>query len=443
MFVGAASALIVAAVLYSAWVTGQFTTPAVDRTNGYVSELAARDQPWTRVFRVSDVLSGLVCLGAVAVVPRVAREWAGWLALAAFALLTVASGLFPLDCAALSDPTCVDGGLSHQVHLLVGALAVAAVLAAMVLLGLRWHSWLSWLFTGLSVAATLLTVATFAARHLVGIAHRAQLAMIAVWLVYVALRLLVHDGRAAGHGPPHVVEEGSGPDVLITAGSGGAWFHWDAVAGELAKDHRVVRFDRPGLGLSPPSPYPPTLYVEAARLAALAPAHPRQVTVVAHGTACRHAEAFARLHPLCVAKLVLVDPGCARGPRWRTLGASLGRWLPALGGTWGANAVARLAGPAAHRLVTGAGDPYGVYRMGKVPTAVTGEWLARRDMAADLDEIRADKPFPRIPVTVITAGDRGGCGERLAGELDAELVRLPGSGHQVELDDPGAIVDAV
>ncbi|MFC4007747.1 alpha/beta fold hydrolase [Nonomuraea purpurea] len=446
LYVFAASAFIVAAVLASAWITGQFTTPAVDRTDGFVSELAARDQPWTRLFRVSDGLSGLACALGVALVPRVAREWQGWLALTGFGLFTIVTGLFPLDCATLSDPVCPDRDLSfgHHVHTLAGMLATAAVLAAMTLLSARWRSWVSWLFTGLSVVATTLTMAALAAGHGAGIAHRAQLTMIAVWLVYVALRLLVDDGdHSRGDGVPHVVEQGRGPTVLITSGTAGAWFHWDAVARSLSRTHRVVRFDRPGLGLSPGSTAPPTLYAEAARLAALAPAHPDRVTVVAHGVACWHAEAFARLHPLCVAKLVLVNPVCAAERRPLALARSAGQWLPALGGTWGATAVARLAGPAVHRLVTGGPDPYGIYRLGKVPAAAVGEWLARRDMAADLGRLREGTPFPQAQVTVISSGEKGACRERLAGDLGARLVRLPQAGRQVQSTDPEAVAAAV
>ncbi|MEO3803319.1 alpha/beta fold hydrolase [Nonomuraea sp. B1E8] len=539
----AASALIVAAVLGSAWITGQFTTPAVDRAHGYVSELAARDQPWTRLFRVSDGLAGLACVSGVLLLPRTAREWRGWLAVAAFGLFTFASGVFPLDCAALSDPVCGlrEPSWSHRAHTLAAALSTVCGLAAMVLLGARWRSWVSWLFTWLSVAATLLTVGALAAGQGVGIAHRAQLTMFAIWLVYAALHLLVSDdhetpvpnlvpapiprahearpappapatapgvapgaapgaageaaggvppdadlgevlsagtgmalnagpgvalgavagvppgtsapGRAPGmrpdfgavdgYGPPHVVEQGTGPAVLITAGAAGAWFHWDAVAAQLGRRHRVIRFDRPGLGLSPRTPAPPTLYAEVARLAALAPAHPEQVTVVAHGVACWHAEAFARLHPLCVAGLVLVAPACARERRPLALARSAGRWLPALGGTWGATALARLIGPPAHRLFAGCSDPAGVYSMGKVPAAVVGEWLARRDMAADLHRLREEKPVPGVAVTVISAGERHACQERLARDLAAELVRLPAIGRQVPLEAPEAIVDAV
>ncbi|TMR06706.1 alpha/beta fold hydrolase [Nonomuraea turkmeniaca] len=445
LYVLAASALIVAAVLGSAWITGQFTTPGVDKTHGYVTELAARDQPWTHLFRVSDALSGLACLLGVALVPRVEREWPGWLALAAYALFTIVAAVLPLDCAALSDPACGRQGLSiaHHAHLLAGALATGGGVTAMALLATRWRTRTAWLLAWLTLAATALTAAALAAGRGAGLAHRAQLTLIAVWLVYAALRLLVTDRQPPGHGTPHVVEEGDGPAVLITAGPAGAWFHWDAVAGHLAGTRRVIRFDRPGLGLSPRSPAPPTLYAEVARLAALAPAHPEQVTVVAHGVSCWHAEAFARLHPLCVAKLVFVDPVCPDGRRPQAAARAAGRWLPALGGTWGATAVARLAGPAAHRRLAGVPDPLGVYRMGKVPAAVAGEWLARRDMAADLHRIREDKPFPDVPVTVLYADGRAGCAERLAGDLGAELVYLPRAGRRLHLHAPRAIVDAI
>ncbi|GAB2907675.1 hypothetical protein GCM10027203_03300 [Nonomuraea fastidiosa] len=561
----AACAFIVAAVLGSAWITGQFTTPAVDRTHGFVSELAARDQPWTRLFRVSDGLAGLACVLGVLLVPRVAREWPGWLALAAFGLLTFAGGLFPLDCAALSDPSCGAAGVSlaHRLHETAGTLATLAVLAAMAFLAACWRSWVAWLLTWLSLVTTLLLVIALLAGHGAGLAHRAQLTVIAFWLVYVALHLLVTDdvspervdgdaaegrmagdaaadppadgvaGRADGPGAatddpygegclrvapgrmggvggarvlppppaegrvafpppaeggmappppadsrvppppraggsrvvppppaggcvlppppagasqgagPHVVEQGEGPAVLITAGPGGAWFHWDAVAELLAGSRRVIRFDRPGLGRSPRPVTPPTLYAEVARLAALAPAHPEQVTLVAHGVACWHAEAFARLHPLCLAGLVLVDPACVAGRRPYAAARNAGRWLPALGGTWGAAVLARMTGPVAHRLLTGLPDPSGVYVLGKVPAAVVGEWLARGDMAADLLLLRADKPFPAVPVTVISGEDADECQARLAATLGGRHVRLPGIGRRIPLRAPQAIAGAV
>ncbi|MFI6987335.1 DUF998 domain-containing protein [Nonomuraea wenchangensis] len=445
LYVLAATAFIVAAVLGSAWITGQFTTPAVDRANGYVSELAARDQPWTHLFRVSDALAGLACLLGVALVPRVAGEGPGWAALAAYGLLVAVGAALPLDCAVLSNPGCGAAWPppSRLAHLAAGALCTASALAAMALLAARWRARTAWVMTALAVTATALVGASLAAGRGAGLADRALLTLVAVWLVYVALRLLVADWPVTAHGPPHVVEEGDGPAVLLTGGQGGAWFHWDAVARGLAGARRVIRFDRPGLGLSPRSPAPPSLYAEAARLAALAPAHPERVTVVAQGVACWHAEAFARLHPLCVAALVLVEPACPDRRQPPAAARALGRCLPALGATWGAAALARLTGPAAHRRLAGMPDPYDVYRMGKVPVAVAGEWLARRGMAADLRRLREDKPLPEVPVTVLAAGRDDGCAGRLAAELGGRLVRAPHARRRLQLRDPRMIVDAV
>ncbi|MEV0202149.1 alpha/beta fold hydrolase, partial [Nonomuraea sp. NPDC050691] len=408
----AASAFIVAAVLASAWVTGQFTSPALSGAGGYVSELAARDQPWTRLFRATDALAGLACLVGVALVPRTSREGAGWLALTAFAALTLAGGVFPLDCAMLSDPSCAHRARSpaHYLHTVTWAPSGACGVAAMVLLSLRWHTWPAALLAGASLGATALTgavvtgVAAFTAALLPGVTvltpsaalalapgaastwpsarpseaqavlgldpgllalpagagavQRLQAALLACWLVYAALRLLVRPEPARPGVAPRVARHGTGPAVILTGGLGGAWLPWDRLTWALARGHRVIRFDRPGLGADAPVPLtpwgpgsPPTLYGEAARLAALAPAHPGRVTVVAHGQAAWHAEAFARLHPLRVAGLVLVDPAPGvRGARGTSAaGREAARWLPALGGTWGAAALARRAAPARGR----------------------------------------------------------------------------------------------
>ncbi|NUW31415.1 DUF998 domain-containing protein [Nonomuraea sp. SMC257] len=585
----AASAFIVAAVLASAWVTGQFTTPALSGAGGYVSELAARDQPWTRLFRATDALAGLACLAGVALVPRTAREGAGWLALAVFAALALAGGVFPLDCAVLSDPSCAHRArsLAHHVHAVAQAPSEACGVAAMVLLSLRWHTWPAALLAGASLGATALVGAVstgattlmtvllpggpaltpsaalalaagtspftaaadasalpftpaadafaspFAlpagapaavpslARAVLGLdpgllalpagagaVQRLQAALLAGWLVYAALRLLVRPGPERPGAPPRVVRHGTGPAVILTGGLGGAWLPWDRLTRALARGHRVTRFDRPGLGADAcaaslgacgaASSGPPTLYGEAARLAALAPAHPERVTVVAHGQAAWHAEAFARLHPLRVAGLVLVDPEPGvRGARGTSAtGREAARWLPALGGTWGAAALARLAAPALDRLHTpvpparprpgesgrggseggerghagsaddergrvgsgegergrvGSGEGERGHRRcgrgrcrcagrGQVAAAVAAEWLARRDMAAGLRLLRARRPMPAVPVTVVSTTRRRAPGRRVAAALGAELVRVP---RRALIRDPAALVAAV
>lgn len=420
----AVGAFVVAAVFYCAWIPGQFATPAVDRTHGYLSELAARNQPWSVLFRLTDAATGLLVLAGVALVPRVAREWLGWLALAGFGVFTVADSVFPLDCAALSDPTC-DGG--PLIHTFTSVAATTSVLISMVVLAHLWRSRVAWVIAGAALVATVVMLVTVPLHGPVGVAQRVQVLLIAAWLFSLAIRLATSEVAPRPEGRQHVVSQGSGPAVLLASGLGGTRAQWDAVAADLAEDHTVIRFDRPGLGDSPAVPTPPTLYGEAARLAALAPDHPQRVTVVAHSMAAWHAEAFARLHPLRVSGVVLVDPSCESKEQRRTtkLGRAAGRWLPALGGTWGLHAVAVPAGKDGAHLAAGA-----------------GEWLAYRDMAADLLEIRREHRFPDVRAVVISAGRRDRCQEELAHALRARLDRLPKDGHMVHENNPSAVAEA-
>ncbi|WP_232320326.1 alpha/beta fold hydrolase [Rhodococcus sp. WMMA185] len=107
----------------------------------------------------------------------------------------------------------------------------------------------------------------------------------------------------------HVVVDGKGPPVVLYGGLGGNWFDWDGVAAQLSRDHRVVRIDRPGYGLSPTSNEPPTVQGEAQRiravLAQLAITEP--AIVVGHSLGGIYAEAFARLYPRQTSAVLLLD----------------------------------------------------------------------------------------------------------------------------------------
>ncbi|MDA0638926.1 hypothetical protein OUY22_36415, partial [Nonomuraea sp. MCN248] len=102
--------------------------------------------------------------------------------------------------------------------------------------------------------------------------------------------------------------------------------------------------------------------------------------------------------------------------------------------------------------IAGGADRHRLYRGGRVVAAITGEWLARPAMGAELREIRAGHAMPVVPVTVIRtrwirARSEAGCPERTAAELDARLVHLPahGSGPGPRLPPHAlrAIADAV
>lgn len=150
--------------------------------------------------------------------------------------------------------------------------------------------------------------------------------------------------------PLHVLTEGRGPLCVLSGGLGMAWFDWDAVAALLAPYRTVVRFDRPGLGLSAPAPEPPTLAAEADRIAHLLNAlgHFGPATVVGHSLAGFHAEAFARRHPDRCAGLLLVDASIEDDPRPRLPRALRTAWAGGVAGALSAAGLPRALGPAAH-----------------------------------------------------------------------------------------------
>ncbi|MFB7058736.1 alpha/beta fold hydrolase [Streptomyces vinaceus] len=274
--------------------------------------------------------------------------------------------------------------------------------------------------------------------------------------------------------PLHVVVEGSGPPVVLSAGLAMAWFDWDQVAALLvAQGRTVVRFDRPGHGLSAPATAPPTAAGEARRIAglldALGLAGP--VTVAGHSIAGFHAEAFARLYPERTAALVLVDTSIEEDPRtvWpagvRTGAARvLGRALTAAGLPAALGPLARRATVRASR--TGGPDrpppPAGgppaardlvrlVYRSSRVWRGALLENARYRDTAAEVLALRTGRPLA-VPVTVL-AGYDGTSGRgalrwlarqaELAVRLGARFEVAEPAGHLVMLDRPGLVARVV
>ncbi|WP_433333168.1 alpha/beta fold hydrolase [Spirillospora sp. CA-294931] len=269
----------------------------------------------------------------------------------------------------------------------------------------------------------------------------------------------------AGGERVHVVEDGpaDGPPLLVSSGLGSAWFDWKPTVELLRARHRVVNFDRPGLGLSPVGQAPPSLRRDVAILAGLARRERVPVTLVAHSMAGFHAEGLARLHPELVRALVLVDPSYERDPCSLRVSAALNPAAKALGSALEFTRAAKLVGPLGRRLVmrqTSDGDApadpdevESVYGRGEVLGTVLAEELAYREMAVDLDDLRGRRPFPPIPMVVLTAlGDVEGDKARDWADDHATLaamtphgrqVRLPETRHMIQLDNPEAVADAV
>ncbi|MER7914648.1 alpha/beta hydrolase, partial [Streptomyces sp. NPDC096068] len=239
--------------------------------------------------------------------------------------------------------------------------------------------------------------------------------------------------------PHHVVTGGSGPVCVLSAGLGMSWFDWDPVVPYLLPYRTVVRFDRPGHGLSAPAAVPPTAAGEADRIAAVLDAlgHRGPATVVGHSIAGFHAEAFARLHPDRTAGLVLVDSSVEEDPRpsrttapARLLGAVLcAAGLPAALGPAVRNLTVRAGtvrrgtpgtdtGPAlvGTGLALARTDPALVRRVYRTSRVLRGTLLENAHygaVAAELLALRKDRPLPPgLPVTVLAAPDGSARWER-------------------------------
>ncbi|MER7750953.1 alpha/beta hydrolase [Kitasatospora sp. NPDC097643] len=270
--------------------------------------------------------------------------------------------------------------------------------------------------------------------------------------------------------PLHVRTEGNGPVCLLSGGLGSSWFDWDLVVPFLTPYRTVVRFDRPGYGLSAAEPATtspaPTAAGEAERIRAVLDGLGLRepCTVAGHSLAAFHVEAFARLHPGRVAGLVLVDGSVE--PAARPLPAPGLRDLAAraVAGTATALAVPYLFGPAARRLTArlatvrreDLAPPLLVrhcYRTGRALRALLRENVRYLDVAAELDELRRTRPLPEgLPVTVLAADD--GCRSRrteawlaeqreLAALLGADYRTTAPAGHLVMFDRPDAVASAV
>ncbi|MFE0424957.1 alpha/beta fold hydrolase, partial [Streptomyces sp. NPDC058953] len=209
--------------------------------------------------------------------------------------------------------------------------------------------------------------------------------------------------------PHHVVVAGEGPVVVLSAGLGLGWFDWDPVVPLLTPHRTVVRFDRPGHGLSAPATTAPTAAGEAGRITGILEAlglGDRPATVVGHSVAGFHAEAFARLHPGRTTGVVLVDSSVeerAAAPAAPAVRTAVAR---VTGGTLGALGVPAALGPPVRRIAvrvsrTGGGDPAPASLVRAVygPTRVLrGARLEKAPYTAGAAPLHAPRePRPRPP----------------------------------------------
>lgn len=251
----------------------------------------------------------------------------------------------------------------------------------------------------------------------------------------------VADGRAL-----YLQCRGTGsPTVVLVSGTGGASDEWThildpadplaeptfsagAVFGRVAQTGRVCAYDRPGtvrfdgtLAPSTPIPQPSTAHTHADDLRALLAAAGEGGPYVLVGASWGGliTQAFARMHPVDIAGLVLVDSAA----EFLADAFTSAQWSE-----WTA----------------------------KAATAPPGSEAP--DYVASVDQIRAAPPLPPIPVVVLTSdhpwdlqvGDTGSTWPGwlsaqglLAEALHASHIKNTDSGHPIANEQPELVADVI
>lgn len=109
------------------------------------------------------------------------------------------------------------------------------------------------------------------------------------------------------------------PAVILIHGFGASLQTWDALAPALETDHRVIRFDLPGCGLSPPDANGDYTDARSVQLLSALQDHfgLSKSSVVGHSIGGRLAWTLAALQPTRVDKLVLIAPDGFASPGFR------------------------------------------------------------------------------------------------------------------------------
>ncbi|MHA7649488.1 alpha/beta fold hydrolase [Mycobacterium sp. ML4] len=262
------------------------------------------------------------------------------------------------------------------------------------------------------------------------------------------------DVEIGGYRVRILVDGGTGPVVVLSSGLGGRALHWADTVADLARDHTVVRFDRPGTPVTRRSGSP-TVRDEADRIRGVLDAVglAQGAVVVGHSVGGFYAEAFARLHPHRTRALLLLDSSIA---------ADLGRLaLPLRVKLVAAHMVAllltelHLAQPLGRvglalvqrRRPSGldAQTVAEIRRAADDPVFVTelfAEYACYRQLAAQVCTLRARYALPPVRRMVVTA-HTGWRTRRwraqqieLAHTLGAEHVTVAPSGHLVMIEQP-------
>jgi pimeloyl-ACP methyl ester carboxylesterase len=231
--------------------------------------------------------------------------------------------------------------------------------------------------------------------------------------------------RCVGHGDT---------TVLLIAGFGGGTTSWASIEPAIANHARVCSYDRPGTGTSDPATSTATFHTQAHELHALLDTigEPGPYVAVGHSFGGAESITFASLFADEVTGLVLVD-------------ASPTTWPAALcavveDGSEGAAMLRGLCTSSfaptgnSERIDVGAAfaEAAQITSLGSLPLAVIT--ATHRELPADLDASE-----------VARLNDAWDQGQQtwMALSSNARLVSVDDTGHNVQIDQPGVVIDEI
>ena len=261
------------------------------------------------------------------------------------------------------------------------------------------------------------------------------------------------------------IDGNTGPIVVLCSGLGGRQLHWSDTVANLADDHTVVRFDRPGTPVTrtPALDARRTVRGEASRIAAVLDAlrRPDPAVVVGHSLGGFYAEGFARLYPHRTRALLLLDPSIAPDHPRRLA-------LPPPAKLAAADAAATLLNklhlqtPLARASLTilqrrrpGGLDAQSQSELRSAATepgfaaALLSEFVVYHELATELCTLRAIYPLPPVRRMVVTAHTGWRTRRwrthqiRLAAALSAVHVTIAPAGHLVMIEQPLRTADLI
>jgi pimeloyl-ACP methyl ester carboxylesterase len=269
----------------------------------------------------------------------------------------------------------------------------------------------------------------------------------------------------------HLACEGAGsPTVILEAGAGNVGLHWALVQPQVATQTRVCVYDRGGMGWSDPSPRPRTPAVMAEELATLLERAGVEgpYVLAAHSLGGVVARQFTLAHPQDVVGMVLVDSATeqqlARFPE-PIRNAGNGQQLPLRLMHLAANIGILALNPAI--LPPPAQLPADTAATVQALVAASGKMIGA--FQAELAAVNADTTPPTtslgdIPLVVLRHGRndlpvQGAVTadvvqeyEAIWAEMQDELAALSphgrvvvaeGSGHDIHLERPDLVIDAI